>query len=52
MGLFSSNCGGNNEFPIWWIIIILLLFCGCGGRGECGNSCGNQGCSTCNPCCD
>ena len=38
----NNGCGGN-----WcWIIILLILFCGCGGNGlvgnnnGCGNSCG------------
>ena len=26
----NSNCFGGN---CWWIIILLLLFCGCGGCG-------------------
>ncbi|MBR3679850.1 MAG: hypothetical protein IKL87_06570 [Oscillospiraceae bacterium] len=35
---------GNNFNGCWWIIILILLFCGCGnGYGNgCGNSCGNN----------
>ena len=44
----NGFCGGN----IWWIIILLILFCGCGNNGMvanngCGNNCGcdhNCGC--------
>ena len=44
----NGFCGGN----IWWIIILLILFCGCGNNGlvtgnGCGNNCGcdhNCGC--------
>ena len=44
--LFSEvtiMCNGNN---IWWIIILVVLFCGCGcgnnngcGASLCGNGC-------------
>ena len=31
-----NNCfGGNN---CCWIIILLILFCGCGNNGLCGNN--------------
>ena len=35
----------NNGFGGYWIIILIILFCGCGSWG-CGNSCccGNSGC--------
>ena len=42
----NGFCGGN----ICWIIILILLFCNCGGMGVsngCGNNCGcdnNCGC--------
>ena len=47
-----NNCfGGNNCL---WIIILLILFCGCGNMGGCGNtannSCGN-GCGCNHDCC-
>ena len=39
----NGFCGGN----ICWIIILLILFCGCGNtNGICGNNNGN------NCCCD
>ena len=49
----NGFCGGN----IWWIIILILLFCGCGNQGMaytngCGNSCGNNcGCDNNCGCC-
>ena len=37
-----NNCfGGNNCL---WIIILLILFCGCGNMGGCGVTAGNGGC--------
>ena len=47
----NNFCGGN----IWWIIILLVLFCGCGNNGMCctgytGNS-NNCGCGCDNNCC-
>ena len=48
-----NNCfGGNNCL---WIIILLILFCGCGNTGMCGtantgNGCGN-GCGGNHDCC-
>lgn len=41
----NGFCGCNN---IWWIIILLLLFCGCGNNGM-GFS-GNNGCGCDNNC--
>ena len=36
-----NNCfGGNN---CWWIIILILLFCNCGGS-MCGGTYNNGGC--------
>ena len=53
----NNNCfGGNNCL---WIIILLILFCGCGNmggygtavnNGGCGNNCG-CGCERHNDCC-
>ena len=48
----NGFCGGN----IYWIIILLILFCGCGNNGLCGgnnyggNGCGNN-CGCDNNCC-
>ena len=45
----NGFCGGN----ICWIIILLILFCGCGNNGLCGgnysNNCGcdNDRCGCC-----
>ena len=37
------NCfSGNN---LWWILILILLFCNCGGNSFGGNGCGN-GCGS------
>ena len=44
----NNFCGGN----IWWIIILLILFCGCGNNGAmygCGNN--NCGCDHNCGCC-
>ena len=51
--MYNNNCfGGNNCL---WIIILLILFCGCGNMGGCGNAAGNAngcGCGGCNhDCC-
>ena len=43
-----NNCfGGNN---CWWIIILILLFCGCGNNGMCGSNYGNDRCGCDNNC--
>lgn len=45
----NGFCGGN----IWWIIILLLIFCNCGGNtfgltGGCGCGCEtNNNCGCC-----
>ena len=41
--MYNNNCfGGNNCL---WIIILLILFCGCGNQGGiCGNMNGGNGC--------
>ena len=43
----NGFCGGN----ICWIIILLILFCGCGNNGLCGgnnyNGCDNDRCGCC-----
>lgn len=38
MEVSFMNCNNGNY---WWIIILVLLFCGCGNNGGCG--CGNNG---------
>ena len=43
----NGFCGGN----ICWIIILILLFCNCGGN-TCGNGCGNECRSNWNGGCD
>ena len=43
--MFNNGMCGNS---CWWIIILLLLFCGCGNNG--GYS--NNGCYNNNNCCD
>ena len=42
----NGLCGGN----LCWIIIRLVLFCGCGNNHWMGNSCG-CGCERINTCC-
>ena len=46
--MYNNNCfGGNNCL---WIIILLILFCGCGNMGGiCGNM-GGGGCTANNGC--
>ena len=43
----NGFCGGN----FCWIIILLILFCGCGNNGMTTNNCGcmqrNDGCGCC-----
>ena len=52
--MYNNNCfGGNNCL---WIIILLILFCGCGNMGGCSmptnNGCGNNcGCGGHDCCC-
>ena len=44
--MFNNGSCGNN---CWWIIILLLLFCGC-GNNLCGgnyNNCDNDRCGCC-----
>ena len=36
----NGFCGGN----LCWIIILLILFCGCGNNGICGGNNYNSGC--------
>ena len=39
----NGLCGGN----LCWIIILLVLFCGCGTNNWMGSGCGNNGlCAT------
>ena len=45
----NGFCGGN----ICWIIILILLFCNCGGSwggNGCGNNYNNNGCGCDNNC--
>lgn len=54
--MYNNNCfGGNNCL---WIIILLILFCGCGNMGGMcatpyqNNNCGgNNGCGCNHDCC-
>ncbi|MBQ8621278.1 MAG: hypothetical protein IJ422_03090 [Oscillospiraceae bacterium] len=43
----NGFCGGN----LCWIIILLILFCGCGNNGLCGSfnndRCDNDRCGCC-----
>ena len=40
--MYNNGMCGNNCL---WIIILLILFCGCGNNGFCGNNYGgNNGC--------
>ena len=48
----NGFCGGN----YCWIIILLILFCGCGNNGMCGGNYNNNhncgcGCDNNNCCC-
>ena len=48
--MYNNNCfGGNNCL---WIIILLILFCGCGNMGGCATPYqgGNNGCGGGNGC--
>ena len=36
--MYNNGMCGNNCL---WIIILLILFCGCGNQGFCGNGIGN-----------
>ena len=42
----NGFCGGN----ICWIIILLILFCGCGNNGLCGGNYNNNGWGCDNSC--
>ena len=42
----NGFCGGN----ICWIIILLILFCGCGNNNMCANTCNNTRCGCDNTC--
>jgi len=42
----NGFCGGN----ICWIIILLILFCGCGNNGLCGGNYQNDRCGCDNNC--
>ena len=43
--MYNNGFCGNSCL---WIIILLILFCGCGNNGLCGN---NDRCSCDNNCC-
>jgi len=46
--MYNNNCfGGNNCL---WIIILLILFCGCGSMGGGCVTGGNNGCGSNNGC--
>ena len=42
----NGFCGGN----FCWIIILLILFCGCGNNGMTYSGCGNNDCGCNNNC--
>ena len=42
----NGFCGGN----MCWIIILLILFCGCGNNGLCGGNYQNDRCGCDNNC--
>ena len=48
--MYNNTCfGGNNCL---WIIILLILFCGCGNQGGiCGGAQQNGGCGCNHDCC-
>ena len=45
-GILMCMSNGNSCGNIWWIIILVLLFCNCGGNGgySCYNDNNNCGC--------
>jgi len=48
--MYNNGFCGNS---CWWIIILILLFCGCGNNGLCGGSSYNNnncGCGCDNNC--
>ena len=45
--MYNNGFCGNN---CWWIIILLILFCGCGNNGLCGGSTYNNNCGCDNNC--
>lgn len=52
MGCCNNGWGGNG--CLWIIILIIILFCGCGNSGWSGNNTwgGNSGCGNgCGGCC-
>ena len=42
----NGFCGGN----MCWIIILLILFCGCGNNGLCGSTYQGNNCGCDNNC--
>jgi hypothetical protein len=48
--MYNNGMCGNSCL---WIIILLILFCGCGNNGFCGGMTTNNGCGCGNNCgCD
>ena len=45
--MYNNGMCGNNCL---WIIILLILFCGCGNTGGCGMTMNNGGCGGNNGC--
>lgn len=48
--MYNNGFCGNS---CWWIIILILLFCGCGNNGLCGSTYNNNnscGCGCDNNC--
>ena len=43
----NNGFGGGN---MCWIIILLILFCGCGNNGLYGGNCGHNNCGCDNNC--
>ena len=41
--MFNNNCGGN----MCWIIILLILFCGCGNNSSYTNNGCDHNCGCC-----
>ena len=45
--MYNNGFCGNS---CWWIIILILLFCGCGNNGLCGNNYSGNNCGCDNNC--
>ena len=46
--MYNNGFCGNS---CWWIIILLILFCGCGNNGLCGGNYNNDRCGCNDNCC-